>query len=56
MDVRPVLHDCNLEVKKGELVAVVGSVGSGNIHDCQKSLTVSGREIVAGGVIIRRDA
>lgn len=27
--VSPALHGCTLEVKKGELVAVVGGVGSG---------------------------
>lgn len=27
--VSPALHGCTLEVKKGELVAVVGAVGSG---------------------------
>lgn len=27
--VSPALHGCSLEVKKGELVAIVGAVGSG---------------------------
>lgn len=37
--VSPALHGCSLEIKKGELVAVVGTVGSGKSRSKQHYIT-----------------